>query len=341
MASWHPFINTQQLQQSSTQLMPAALYILDDYAFIEIIGPEAAKFLQGQLSCDVAALSMTQSGLGSHSSAKGRMHSSFRIFHQADDSLILRVHQSIAETALQALAKYIVFSKASIAEHKDCLGLGVHGADAQAALKGLLGDLPKHSYQQSHPQYEQQTLQLICVDQALLAYEVYGPAAAMRSLWQQLSGVLPAFCTQQQQLLQHHLGLAFVQAPHVGQLLPQMLNYQLLPAISFTKGCYTGQEIVARMHYLGKNKRQLYRKIAQGSQPLSVGDEVFLPGKPQACGQLMTAVAASEAAANEGVTDILLVLTDKAAEAEQLQIGKHELNIIETKSLPYAQPISE
>src|SRR5690554_3240393 len=110
---WQNFMATQTLNTHAQPLATTGLYPLDQ-TLIQVQGADAAKLLQGQLSCDINKITLEKAGLGSHNTAKGRMLSSFRIFQSSEDSYCLRVHSSIAESALQALNKYAVFSKSTL-----------------------------------------------------------------------------------------------------------------------------------------------------------------------------------------------------------------------------------
>src|SRR5690606_16752353 len=124
-------------------------------------------------------------------------------------------------------------------------------------------------------------------------------------------------------------GLAFVQQAIVEEFIPQMFNYQATPAISFKKGCYTGQEIVARMQYLGKLKRHLYHWQADAGL-LNVGDTLFIEQGKQGSGNIASAVAIGEQR-----WDVLVILTDDAAGAAQLFTETGTLSNITKLALPY------
>ena len=103
---WDTFLSTLKPASEYTTFVENAIYPCIPCGFLTIQGPDAGKFLQGQLSCDVSTLSETLSGLGSHSTAKGRMLSSFRILQTDEHTYLLKMHNSIIEQAKAALAKY-------------------------------------------------------------------------------------------------------------------------------------------------------------------------------------------------------------------------------------------
>jgi folate-binding protein YgfZ len=112
--------------------------------------------------------------------------------------------------------------------------------------------------------------------------------------------------------------------------IPQMLNLQALEAISFKKGCYTGQEVVARMKYLGKLKRKMYRATIRGGELPIPGTACYLPGQEQSIGNVVKAVHADKES-----YELLLVITDAAAQANQLIFGHGDIQSIQYQPLPY------
>lgn len=316
---------TPQLSNLSPQTLAATgLYPLS-HRFIHVTGQDASKFLQGQLTCDIKKLSTSQSGLGAHCNAKGRMLSSFRIVQLADNHYILRLHASIADSALQALKKYAVFSKANLAISETMAGMGLHGAEAKQALNAFMPQVPTQIYQQQlfrvlteNPSLTQADFSLtaddapnvciICTDATLLSYEIYADAPILMQLWQSLSQTIPTFSEQQHRLAEHQQNLAFIEAATVDEFIPQMFNYQDTPALSFEKGCYTGQEIVARMQYLGKLKRRLYRKQLETQGEVQAGDGLALAEGAQNIGHIVSLVEIGA-----GRYDALVVLTEEGA----------------------------
>src|SRR5690554_1706386 len=322
---WQTFMATQTLNSNAQTLADNALYPLHQ-TLIQVQGNDAGKLLQGQLSCDIKKISIEQASLGSHNNPKGRMLSSFRINLNADDSYWLRVHSSIATSTQQNLQKYAAFSKSKvqILDAHACLGL--HGEQARQQLEKIIVNIP-------HSDFSQATYQnsvVVCTSNALNSYEIYGPTEEVKALYQALAKDILTFDEKQHALIEHQLGLAFIQHAIVDTFIAQMLNYQATPAISFTKGCYTGQEIVARMHYLGSTKRRLYHLTANAAS-LASGDVLTLAQDGRGCGQIVSAVAIGE----QG-WDILAVLTDNGAQATQLYSDNGVVSDIQFINLPYA-----
>ena len=263
---------------SHTQLDQNALYNsvspLISSSIIEVKGKDAEKFLQGQLSCDVNLVNTTHFSLGTHNTAKGRMISSFRLFSPEDNCYWLLVDKTLADTALKALQKYIIFSKASIQHRNDLLAY-----TSQGQATKIINLAPVHT-----KKIEEQI-----TNTAGLVAQISNDEQLKTLLIIELENIASKRLLGHENLtfsdentilnLQHEQGLAFVNNETSDSFIPQMLNYQHSSAISFKKGCYTGQEIVARTHYKGKIKRKLYQLTAeyQVNHSPKVGDELFLP----------------------------------------------------------------
>lgn len=306
------WINSSALR-TSTHLAENALYPLNS-AFLQVSGPDAVKLLQGQLTADVQLINPQTSSMAAHCNAKGRMQSSFRLVNTAENNFVLRLHSNLIAFAQEQLHKYAVFSKVSLERLDDFYGVGLHGEKAKAALQTFIGSsaLPSEDF----GQIISQEMIIICTSKRLNSYEIYSSTATLSALWQRLDQSIVAYHSTQHQLVEYEIGLAFVEDATKSEFIPQMFNYQNTPAISFSKGCYTGQEIVARMHYLGANKRDLYRVQLTGNA-LTLGASLSLePGK-QSCGHIVGLVQV-----DERHWQALLVLTAAAAVSSKLYLAE-------------------
>ena len=266
MNQWQAFLQTQdaldQDRSTAQDTLPAARLIpMQEHSLITVEGADAQKFLQGQLTCDLRRLEQAHSLLGAHCNPKGRMISSFQIAG-SPHCISLRLHNSIADSATEALHKYIVFSKAKIRR------------DERLAL-ALLGDLPPQALPFEPPAAGQARTEngLTIINHGGGYLELWLTADHLQVHGQQLLRHCRLDDGEQLKLHWIRCGLAEVQAASQDAFLPQMFNYHLLDAISFKKGCYTGQEIIARMHYRGRGKVALYRGRGEA---LALGEEFGL-----------------------------------------------------------------
>ncbi|WP_082859394.1 folate-binding protein YgfZ [Microbulbifer sp. Q7] len=299
---------------------------------ISVSGPDSQKFLQGQLTCDLVNLPDEQLTLGSHCNPKGRMISAFYALKIDQGEFVLLLPRDLVSTALNALKKYAVFFKAELADiSNEQRWLALCGRDAGKAASQLLS-LSNSAGTDLVPgqlrtfDHNGQRAVAACVNERMVLIQVAALQAA--DLWQTLSGnpAVPAGYRQwQMHLIEAGLPLLFESTSET--FIPQMLNLHLLGGVSFKKGCYTGQEVVARMQFLGAAKRRMYRaRIDAGTVP-APGAEIFLPGGGSSVGNIVFASGGE-------VIELLAVLTkSKVADGESLQLS--DGRVLELLELPY------
>lgn len=315
-------------QHNKHELVDNAIYPLSDNAFISIKGSDAKTFLQGQLSCDLNSITTSQAALGSHSDAKGRMQSSFRICQVADDEYWLKVHHSIAEHALAALKKFSIFSKVTLSILQDVIGIGMHGHACEQELHAIYASFDQSLNQQQHDEY-------IYLNTDHNAYEIYGSPEKISTIWKQLSKKISSYPPSQLLLLEHKNGLAFVQQATIGEFVAQQFNYQAVGAISFSKGCYTGQEIIARMQYRGKLKRTMQHWQIVTKEHINIGDSICLPEQKKTIGHILSAVNIGK-----DQWDILLNIEHSLSEQNEYQLQDgHSFSKTTNIELPYSVDI--
>ncbi len=232
--------------------LPLTVISLDDWALVTARGQDSTSYLQGQLTLDVAALADNQHHLAAHCDAKGKMWSNLRLFHDVQDYAYL-LRREVREHQLAELKKYAVFSKVTFAADDSRLLTGVAGKGARAALAGHFPQLP-----------DSENPRLVAGDAVLL----WLPLPAERflviadetqtSTLRQALGDAQSADSAQWLALNIAAGEPVIDTATSGEFIPQAVNLQALQAISFKKGCYAGQEMVARAKYRGANKRALY-----------------------------------------------------------------------------------
>jgi folate-binding protein YgfZ len=227
---------------------------LDQFGFVAVTGRDAQKFLQGYTTCDLDELPASKVSAGAICNIKGRMVCNFLLCRE-EDGFLLRIHRDLIEPVIAFLGKYIVFSKASLVDRTDtlhCYGLTAEGGKFPHATGAITATSNGHLVKVSEaPRFELWTTEL------------------------QETGGDPM------QWLQSELreGIVWVDESSAEEYIPQMFNLQSLEGISFSKGCYLGQEIVARMQYRGELKNRLH--IGESESPLSNGTKILNPkGRP-------------------------------------------------------------
>lgn len=235
---------------------------------ISVAGPDAKKFLQGQLTCHLDEITTTQSRLGAHCNPQGRIISFFRLF-LFNDSFYLQMPRELIPIALKALQKYAVFFKVKL-----------HDASDELVSQGYIGDSLKDVPQEVDEQLTQD--EYLCI-------KILGEVT--RYLYISKTHKIPAFdsATSGKEEEWKRIDIASriptIYPETSERFLPHEIDLPKLNAVSFDKGCYTGQEIIARMQYRGKLKKHLYHASIKTALPLNRGDDIYLDNK--SCGNIV------------------------------------------------------
>ncbi|MBR9789428.1 MAG: tRNA-modifying protein YgfZ [Vibrionaceae bacterium] len=253
---WQTRFSALSLSTQDT-LPELSISLLDNFGMITMVGDDKKSYLQGQVTCDVVSLEKDQSTLGAHCDAKGKVWSVFRLFHHQDGYGLIQPKSAI-EVELKEIKKYAVFSKVTIDESNDII-LGVAGSKANAFIDNISkesGDVRAINGGTAVKVANNRWLLLLTSDVAQSMIENSDATLTTHEHWNRFD---------------IEAALPFVPAAAQNEHIPQALNLQALGGISFTKGCYTGQETVARAKYRGTNKRAMY--IVQGATTTNLNDE--------------------------------------------------------------------
>jgi len=288
---------------------------------LAVRGADAGKFLQGQLTCNLNYLSDTQASLGARCTQKGRMQSSFRILLQGD-GVLMAMATELLEPQLADLKKYAVFSKSKLTDESAAwVRFGVDQGDAALLSLGL--ELPTDTDSVARNDG------LIAIRVSPDRAELWTAADQAEAIKGKLSALLAEGDLNQWLLGQIRAGIGQVMPSTRELFIPQMLNLQAVGGVSFKKGCYTGQEIVARMQYLGKLKRRLYRLSLDTSELPEPGTPLFSPTHGSAIGEVVIAARAGQK------IELLAVLQAEAAEGGDVHLGALEGPALHLLDLPY------
>jgi folate-binding protein YgfZ len=283
---------------------------------IRAVGADAVSFLQGQLTQDVAQLSLSEARLAAFCNAKGRMQASFIVIKRSADELLLVCSLDLLPTTLKRLTMFVMRAKAKLSD-----------ASAEFTLHGLTGNAV--SSQGGDVSHIWST-----TDSAGASLVVLPPAdITARALWLAPVGtpppVLPAIELSHWHWLSVRSGVAMLTQPIFEAFVPQMLNYESVGGVSFKKGCYPGQEVVARSQFRGTLKRRAY--IVHADAELRVGQEVFHSADAeQPCGLI-----ASAAPAPAGGFDAIVSMQTAAALDGQLSALTADGPVLTLLPLPY------
>lgn len=264
-----PIFTLPPRQPAAASRLPLTLMSLDEWALVSVQGKDSTSYLQGQLTLDVAALDAAQHRPAAHCDAKGKMWSNLRLFHRGEGYAYV-VRRNLREQQVTELKKYAVFAKVTIAADDDAVLLGVAGFQARAALANVFATLPDATT----PVVQQDDTTLLWFAEPAERFLLITTPAQAEALQQKLAGEAQLNDSTQWLALDIAAGVPVIDSATTAQLIPQATNLQALGGISFKKGCYTGQEMVARAKFRGANKRALWYLAGTASRVPEAGEDL-------------------------------------------------------------------
>ncbi|WP_231638003.1 CAF17-like 4Fe-4S cluster assembly/insertion protein YgfZ [Piscinibacter sakaiensis] len=315
--------------------VPRGLVALPHWALLQARGADAASFLHGQLTQDMLSLGDALR-LAGYCSAKGRLLASFLAWQAGPEEILLACDAGVAPTVARRLAMFVLRARCRIVEAGAglaCTGLLGDVAEAACAAAGLDPAEPAspRALGRQRSVGAGWLLRLPAVDGVARAIAVAPPGAALPGGVD--AATAPAAALADWQRLEVRSGLARIEPATADLFVPQMLNYELVGGVDFQKGCYPGQEVVARSQYRGTIKRRtlLFRLPAQAAP----AQEVFHDGDPgQPAGQVVNVAPAG--AAGEGLA--LVEVKRAALDGGSLHLGAPDGPTLRQEPLPYALP---
>ena len=299
---------------------------LSQFGILKVSGEDAQSFLQNMCSSDVREVGVQQAQISSLSTPKGRMLATFLIW-QTDTDYFLHLPRSLCATILKRLSMYVLRSKVKIEDVSDgiiCLGLS--GEGATALLQQHFDSAPQN------PLAAEQHDSASVIRIGAQRYQINTTPQHAPALWQNLVASARAVGSPCWDWLNIRNGIPVVLPATQEQFVPQMANLELIGGVNFKKGCYPGQEIVARMQYLGKSKRRMYLAHIAGSA--QAGDPLFSAEvEGQSCGMV-----ANAAPAPDGGCDLLAVMQISSHDAQSVHLGSLQGEVLRFLSLPYEIP---
>ncbi|GMR07140.1 MAG: folate-binding protein YgfZ [Gammaproteobacteria bacterium] len=281
---------------------------LTNMAVIRVSGEEAGVFLQNQFTNDVNALNDGDSQLNAYCTPKGRMLVSFRIARLGNDYFIY-LPAELLDSTLKRLQMFILITRATLEDvsNEHCC-IGIHGPNSTRMLSKYTASVPAAINQVSRSG----GLSIIRLAGQQHRYLISGPVEECQALWLSMLKTHTPCGPNSCSYLDIQAGIATIYTQTSEAFVPQMVNLQAVGGLSFTKGCYPGQEIVARMQYLGKLKRRMYLAHAECDIPPTPGDNLYAgtSGGNQAAGKIVDAQSAPQ-----GGCDMLMVLQISVADS--------------------------
>jgi folate-binding protein YgfZ len=292
---------------------------LADLGVIRAAGADAATFLHSQLTSDILALDSTQARLAGHCSAKGRLLASFIVWRRGVDELLLACSADLLAPALKKLSMFVLRARCKLTD-----------ASAEVALYGLAGETAAAWLGDAAPRAPWQRSDVARAQVIRLPDGAGEPRYLWAAPLDEPAPALPVLPAGAWEWMEVHSGVPRIVAATVEQFVPQMVNFEVVGGVNFQKGCYPGQEVVARSQYRGTVKRRalLFRLDAAGA----AGQEVFAADDPrQPAGMIVNAASLDGHAA-------LVELKLSAAESE-LRLGAADGAGLHRQPLPYPLPI--
>jgi folate-binding protein YgfZ len=307
--------------------MAAGFSELSSAGLISCRGADAIAFLHAQLTSDVAGLSPTRTQYSAYCSPKGRVLAIFLLWRGEEEAL-LQMPESVREPLQAKLSRYVLRAQVKIAGETAAYRVfGLWGAGARDTVVQLAGAAPAEvsEFVFAHGI----RIALLEEDRFIIVTPV-AEAAAVRNA---LASCAPEKPESAWSLLEVRAGVPIVVRETQDEFVPQMLNLDLIGGVSYTKGCYPGQEIVARTRYLGRLKQRTYRIHLCTGTPPEPGDKLYSAafGPDQASG-----VTLYGAPAPEGGYEALAVIQMRAAQAGELKWKSSDGPTVGLKPLPYS-----
>ncbi len=301
----------------NTQIRLNGVAVLSHWGVIRASGADAALFLQGQLTQEVLKLDASHAALAGYCSAKGRLLASFVVWKAADD-VLLACHASLLPATLKRLSMFVMRARCKLSDATAELPLlGVAGDAATA----MLGDAPV---------WGRQDIELH--GDGASCIRLPDAAGLQRALIVGRVGLpsLPVLGLEAWQWLEVRSGIATIEAATADQFVPQMLNFEQVGGVNFQKGCYPGQEVVARSQFRGTIKRRSYLFDAEG--PVAAGEEVFHSADAsQPAGLVVNAAAHPNGSGFSALVEVKMATLDSGS----LHVGSASGPLLRQLALPY------
>ena len=301
---------------------------LSHTGLISVRGEDAETFLQGQFTNDLRNVTDSSAQINGYCSPKGRLLSNFLIFKRFD-SYYLRLPKPLIDETIKRLKMFVLMSKVVIDDASDSqIHIGYAGPNAESSLKDQLGDIPESDL----GTVQLDDITVIRLPGSHPRFEILGPLDKIIQLWTALNVHAAPVSATAWTWLTIKNGLPIINEHTVDAFVPQMVNMHLINGVSFKKGCYTGQEIVARMQYLGKLKRRMYLAHVDCSHTPADGDPLFSANSTsgQGTGKIVNCCASPD-----GGLDLLAVIEIKSVDSGSIHLVDSNGPGLQFMDLPY------
>jgi folate-binding protein YgfZ len=302
---------------------------LSQFGVLAAGGADARPFLHGQLSCDVEGLADGTAAYGAYCTAKGRVLANFLLWPEAG-TFFLVLPRTLVPDLQKRLQRFVLRSKVALEDRSEALVLlGAAGPAAAGALAKVADAVPVPIPAAPLQTARGADITTIALDRDRFAVVASVPRAP--ALWDRLAAVLAPVGTPCWEWLEIARGLPWITRATQDQFVPQMANLELIGGVNFRKGCYPGQEIVARTQYLGTPKRRLFLAHVEVDAPPAPGAPLVTDGGERSAGTVVNA-----APAPGGGFDLLAVVQTASAGSATVRLGSPTGPALRFRPLPYA-----
>jgi folate-binding protein YgfZ len=308
--------DNRRMDSSASNPASSGIVRLDDWGLIRAVGDDARSFLHGQLTQDMLGLSAGQARLAGYCSAKGRLLASFVVWQRSPSELLLACSADLLAATLKRLSMFVLRARCRLSD-----------ASAEIPLHGIAGAMPAEAPSAPWMRAEHGGADLVRLPDA---------AGVARWLWAGAEPpALPALSADAWRWLEVQSGVPRIVAASVEQFVPQMVNLELVGGVNFQKGCYPGQEVVARSQYRGTLKRRAF--LFDSDAPAAPGQEIFASNDPgQPAGQVALAAPVPDGSGRWAVlAETKIAAVDEGA---TLHLASPAGPPLTRRPLPYALP---
>ena len=320
-----------QPAQFSTDLNKITLANLDHLACYEVAGEDATTFLQGQFSNDISNVSPTNAQLTSYCTPKGRMLATLHIC-QFNSNYLLILSADIAAEVIKRLQMFVMRSQVEITPADKYSITGICHDPSATIFQTVNLEIPKDEYQST----ANDSAICIKIPGVQSRYMLIGNNDIEDKISKHDNDTLQVFSHDYWKWLDILSGIPTINKSTQEAFVPQMANMELINGVSFSKGCYPGQEIVARLHYIGNANRRMFRVHCQDAESINDGDDIYTVGGNQSIGKVLSVILHEDKSA-----DALAVIRLEAVKQGQLVIGSSSGSPLQIKELPYEIPLEE
>lgn len=298
---------------------PLVLFNLSDWGLVSVLGQNAAQFLQGQATCDMRKVTPQRGQLGGFCDYKGRLFAIFYVF-QWQNHYYLWMPKEIIENTIKQLNKYALLSKVTlqdVSNNFSTLGLTVNNSTHN--LNSIIPQLPDQLFTSQ----DNNDICMLRVSDSSPRFLLTGESDKLQKEWERLKPFAHLTNDNYWKLINIRNSLPFIYPTSTGQYMPHQMNLPENNGVSFDKGCYTGQEIVARLHYKGKLKQHLVRVSATADKIPLIGENLFIKINHNSDDKKIVGQVVMVAQSNENQFEMLVIIDESARKLDiYLQINE-------------------